>query len=63
MMLRGGGYKVGHDDQLSCSILEMPYRGNITAIFILPDVGQMRHVEEALTVETLDRWNKLIKQR
>ncbi|KAI5162421.1 Serpin A12 [Manis pentadactyla] len=63
MMLHGGGYKVGRDDQLSCSILEVPYRGNITAIFILPDEGQMRHVEEALTVENLDRWSKLIKKR
>ncbi|KAK2507776.1 hypothetical protein MC885_013472 [Smutsia gigantea] len=63
MMFHMGGYKVGHDDQLSCSILEMPYHGDITAIFILPDVGQMKHVEEALRMETFARWSKLTKQR
>lgn len=63
MMFRGGMYQIGHDDQLSCTILEMPYQNNITAIFILPDEGKMKQVEEALRMDTFDRWKKLIMRR
>lgn len=63
MMFRGGMYKVGHDDQLSCTILEMPYKSNITATFILPDKGKMQQVEEALRLDTFDRWKKLVTRR
>lgn len=63
MMFRGGMYQIGHDDQLSCTILEMPYQNNITAIFILPDEGKMKQVEEALRMDTFDRWKKLITRR
>nr|XP_019601576.1 PREDICTED: serpin A12 isoform X2 [Rhinolophus sinicus]XP_019601583.1 PREDICTED: serpin A12 isoform X2 [Rhinolophus sinicus] len=63
MMFRGGMYKVGHDDQLSCTILEMPYKNNITATFILPDKGKMEQVEEALRLDTFDRWKKLVMRR
>ncbi|XP_029806841.1 serpin A12 [Suricata suricatta] len=63
MMFRGGMYKVGYDEQLSCTVLEMPYEGTITAIFILPDKGKMKNVEEALNMDTLVRWKKQMTQR
>ncbi|XP_066198034.1 serpin A12 isoform X1 [Saccopteryx leptura] len=63
MMFHGGMYGVGHDEQLSCTVLEMPYFNNITATFVLPDEGDMKHVEEALTLATFDRWKKLITRR
>ncbi|ELK01172.1 serpin A12 [Pteropus alecto] len=63
MMFRGGIYSIGHDDQLSCTVLEMPYQNNMTAIFILPDEGKMKQVEEALGLDTFDRWKKLITRR
>lgn len=63
MMFRGGMYAVGHDDQLSCTVLETPYQGNITATFILPDEGKMKQVEEALRTDTFARWKRLITQR
>ncbi|KAM6202682.1 serpin A12 [Rhynchocyon petersi] len=63
MMFRTGMYKVGHDDQLSCTVLEMPYQGNMTAIFILPDEGKLANVEEAMVTNVMDSWKKVISQR
>ncbi|KAM9093432.1 LOW QUALITY PROTEIN: serpin A12 [Megaptera novaeangliae] len=63
MMFHMGMYEVGHDDQLSCTVLEMPYQGNMTAVFILPDEGKMKHVEEALGMNTFARWKKLLIRR
>lgn len=63
MMFRGGIYEAGYDEQLSCTVLEMPYQGTITAIFILPDKGKMKNVEEAIKTDTLVRWKKLTTRK
>ncbi|XP_025726226.1 serpin A12 [Callorhinus ursinus] len=63
MMFHGGMYEAGYDRQLSCTVLEMPYQGTITATFILPDEGKMKNVEAALKRDTLDRWKKLVTRR
>ncbi|XP_045679355.1 serpin A12 isoform X2 [Phyllostomus hastatus] len=63
MMFHGGKYEVVRDDQLPCTVLAMPYHSNITALFVLPREGQMRQVEEALGMDTLDRWKKLMMRR
>ncbi|XP_036887280.1 serpin A12 [Sturnira hondurensis] len=63
MMFHGGMYDVGRDDQLSCTVLAMPYYNNITALFVLPEEGRMGQVEEALTLDTLDRWKNLLVRR
>ncbi|XP_060037000.1 serpin A12 isoform X3 [Erinaceus europaeus] len=57
MMSRRGEYQVGHNDQLSCSVLEMPYEGDVTVTFILPDEGKMEQVERAMG---LDAWDGLM---
>lgn len=63
MMHHTGMYEVGRDDQLSCSILNMPFQGDISAFFILPDKGKMQQIEEALNADTLDRWRNLMSRR
>ncbi|XP_036986103.2 serpin A12 [Artibeus jamaicensis] len=63
MMLRGGMYEVGQDDRLACTVLAMPYYNNITALFVLPEEGRMGQVEEALGLDTLDRWKNLLTRR
>lgn len=63
MMFHGGMYAAGYDEQLGCTVLEMPYFNNISAIFVLPDKGHLRQVEEAMTLDTFDRWKKLIRRR
>ncbi|KAM9646712.1 serpin A12 [Trichechus inunguis] len=61
MMFRRGIYKVGHDDRLSCTVLEIPYWGNFTAIFVLPDKGKLESVEKGMVANVLARWKKIIK--
>ncbi|KAM5338861.1 serpin A12 isoform 2-T2 [Glossophaga mutica] len=63
MMFHGGTYEVGRDTQLPCEVLAMPYYDNITALFVLPEEGGMRQVEEALGTDTLDRWKNLMARR
>jgi serpin peptidase inhibitor clade A protein 3 len=63
MMFRGGLYDVAYDDKLSCTILEMPYRGNITATFVLPDEGKLKHLENGLQADIFGKWKKLLSKR
>lgn len=62
-MFRGGMYRVGHDDQLPCAVLQVPYQDNVTATFVLPDAGRMQQVEAALGTSTFDRWKKIVLRR
>uniref|UniRef100_A0A452J5N6 Serpin domain-containing protein n=1 Tax=Gopherus agassizii TaxID=38772 RepID=A0A452J5N6_9SAUR len=63
MMTRDGFYNTHYDKELSCQLVEIPYNGNATALFILPDEGKMKQVEDALLKETVSKWVKSLKQR
>lgn len=52
-----------HDRFFPCSVLRMDYVGNARALFILPDKGKMKEVEEALTPDMLARWNYMLQRR
>ncbi|KAL2789534.1 kallistatin isoform 2 precursor [Daubentonia madagascariensis] len=52
-----------HDQYLPCSVLRMDYKGDATALFILPNQGKMKAVEEVLTPEMIMRWNNLLQKR
>ncbi|XP_043412877.1 kallistatin [Prionailurus bengalensis] len=52
-----------HDKYLPCSVLRMDYKGNAMALFILPNRGKMKQVEEVLTPEILKRWMSLLRKR
>ncbi|KAJ7345137.1 hypothetical protein JRQ81_001087 [Phrynocephalus forsythii] len=56
MMYRQGHYSMLYDKDLSCCVVEVPYKGNASALFILPDEGKMQQVESALAIETLAKW-------
>ncbi|XP_030415330.1 alpha-1-antiproteinase-like [Gopherus evgoodei] len=56
MMTRDGFYNTHYDKELSCQLVEIPYNGNATALFILPDEGKMKQVEDALLKETVSKW-------
>ncbi|XP_062974059.1 alpha-1-antitrypsin-like [Elgaria multicarinata webbii] len=56
MMHRQGNYNFLRDDDLSCWVVEVPYKGDASALFILPDVGKMEHAEGTLGIETLAKW-------
>ncbi|KAM6202684.1 alpha-1-antichymotrypsin-like [Rhynchocyon petersi] len=49
------------DEKLSCTIVELKYTGNTSALFILPDDGKMEEVEAKLSPETLARWRESLK--
>ncbi|KAL1791321.1 Serine protease inhibitor A3N, partial [Sigmodon hispidus] len=51
------------DEELSCSVVELKYRGNASALFILPDEGKMQQVEASLQPETLRKWKDSLRPR
>ncbi|NWU88636.1 AACT protein, partial [Upupa epops] len=53
-----------YDHDLSCEVVELPYHGTARALFILPDDGKMKQVEDALSMDTVCKWdNKLGSRR
>ncbi|XP_029410924.1 alpha-1-antitrypsin-like isoform X2 [Nannospalax galili] len=56
MMNRLGMFDVHHCSTLASWVLLMDYQGNATAIFILPDDGQMQHMEQTLTKELISKF-------
>ncbi|EGW08258.1 Serine protease inhibitor A3F [Cricetulus griseus] len=51
------------DEELSCSVVELKYTGNASALFILPDEGKMQQLEVSLQPETLRRWKDSLRPR
>ena len=51
------------DEELACTVVELPYTSNDSALFILPDDGRMAAVEAKLLPETLRRWRDSLQPR
>uniref|UniRef100_A0A0G2JYK0 Serpin family A member 3N n=1 Tax=Rattus norvegicus TaxID=10116 RepID=A0A0G2JYK0_RAT len=49
------------DEELNCTVVELKYTGNASALFILPDQGKMQQVEASLQPETLRRWKDSLR--
>lgn len=49
------------DEELNCTVVELKYTGNASALFILPDQGKMQQVEASLKPETLRRWKDSLR--
>ncbi|NWR67656.1 A1AT2 antiproteinase, partial [Bucorvus abyssinicus] len=63
MMHQSQFFNIHRDEKLSCWVVELPYKGNAAALFILPDEGTMKQVEDALLKETMSNWMQSFKQR
>ncbi|XP_005047598.1 PREDICTED: alpha-1-antitrypsin-like [Ficedula albicollis] len=63
MMHQNKHFNVHRDEKLSCWIVEIPYKGNVTSFFVLPDEGTMKQVEEALLKETVSDWLRSFQKR
>uniref|UniRef100_A0A8C8RXG3 Serpin domain-containing protein n=1 Tax=Pelusios castaneus TaxID=367368 RepID=A0A8C8RXG3_9SAUR len=63
MMYHDYSYNIFHDEALSCWVVEIPYKGNAAAVFVLPDEGKMEQVEDALLKETVAKWRKSLERR
>lgn len=51
------------DEALSCTVVELKYTGNASALFILPDLGKMEEVEAVLVPETLKKWKDSLQMQ
>ncbi|NXJ14589.1 A1AT2 antiproteinase, partial [Odontophorus gujanensis] len=63
MMQRESGYNIYYDQDLSCEVVELPYKGTAQALLILPDDGKMKQVETALSKETVCNWLSKFENR
>ncbi|XP_047651933.1 serpin A3-8-like [Phacochoerus africanus] len=63
MSLRGLETPYFRDEELACTVVELPYTSNDSALFILPDHGRMVDVEAKLLPETLKRWRDSLHPR
>ncbi|NXI69314.1 A1AT antiproteinase, partial [Anseranas semipalmata] len=63
MMTRDSFYKTYSDKKLYCEVVQIPYKGDVAALFILPNEGKMRWLEDALTKEMVSKWEKLLERR
>lgn len=63
MMYQNKDFNVHRDENLSCWVVEIPYKGNVTSLFILPDEGTMKQVEDALLKETVSKWLRSLEER
>ncbi|KAL2303910.1 hypothetical protein Nmel_009194 [Mimus melanotis] len=63
MMYRKGYYRNYFDEELSCWLVQIPYNGNVAALFVLPDEGKMKQVEDALLKRTVTKWEKSLQDR
>ncbi|XP_063803633.1 alpha-1-antiproteinase-like [Pseudophryne corroboree] len=61
MMTRQGEYRVAFIQEPECKVVEVPYKGNTSAILILPDAGKLHKVEQALRNASLQTWTKLMR--
>ncbi|NWY53925.1 A1AT protein, partial [Chionis minor] len=63
MMHQSKAFNIHRDEKMSCWIVEIPYKGNAAALFVLPDEGTMKQVEDALLKETVSNWMQSLKKR
>ncbi|KFO88168.1 Alpha-1-antiproteinase 2, partial [Buceros rhinoceros silvestris] len=63
MMQSENDYNYHWDHSLSCEVVELPYQGTARALLILPDDGKMKQVEDALSKETICKWDSNLATR
>ncbi|XP_055448730.1 plasma serine protease inhibitor [Psammomys obesus] len=63
MMNREDEYSYILDRNISCMVVGIPYQGNTSALFILPNKGKMKQVENGLNKGTLRNWLKITTKR
>ncbi|XP_032764217.1 serine protease inhibitor A3N isoform X5 [Rattus rattus] len=49
------------DEELNCTVVELKYTGNASALFILPDQGKMQLVEASLQPKNPRRWKDSLR--
>nr|XP_056707397.1 plasma serine protease inhibitor-like [Euleptes europaea] len=57
MMYQKGSYNFLRDEDLSSWVVKVPYKGDSSAWFIMPDQGKLKAVEDGLSGEDFTKWN------
>ncbi|XP_035300838.1 serpin A9 [Cricetulus griseus] len=63
MMQQTELFAFGVDRELGCSVLQMDYRGDAVAFFVLPDKGKMLQLEKSLSARRLRKWGRSLQKR
>ncbi|NWV37544.1 ALMS protein, partial [Grantiella picta] len=63
MMNQEKHFNVHRDEKMCSWVVEIPYKGNVTSLFVLPDEGTMKKVEDALLKETVSDWLRSLEKR
>ncbi|XP_061468040.1 alpha-1-antiproteinase 2-like [Rhineura floridana] len=62
MMIKDSAFNHYYDEGLSCTVVQLLYKGNASALFILPDHGKLKQVEDALGKDLLLKWGKWLEK-
>ncbi|XP_077780529.1 serine protease inhibitor 2.1-like isoform X2 [Podarcis muralis] len=63
MMNKVSWFETYHDKILSCKVVKLPFKSNVSALFILPDQGKMKQLENALSKDVLLKWRNSTKSQ
>ncbi|XP_006879256.1 PREDICTED: plasma serine protease inhibitor [Elephantulus edwardii] len=63
MMNKEDFYLFLQDSKLDCTVVGIPYQGNATALFVLPNKDSMKQVESGLNAKTLQKWLEMLRRR
>lgn len=64
MMQTKANFLATEDNELDCSVLQLPYVGNISMLIVLPyKLGNMWLLERQLTPQVVERWQKNMTNR
>ncbi|KAM4012924.1 serpin A3-6-like [Anomaloglossus baeobatrachus] len=58
MMSNPGVYNLHQDKEHSCTVIELPYKSQVSMLLIVPDHGKIHDVEEALSMDVITGWRK-----
>ncbi|XP_042301432.1 alpha-1-antiproteinase 2-like [Sceloporus undulatus] len=56
MMNKDSQFKSYYDEDLSCQVVRLPYKGSLSALFILPEQGKLKLVEDAFRADVVSKW-------
>ncbi|XP_051006838.1 serpin A9 [Acomys russatus] len=56
-------FAFGVDRELGCTVLQMDYKGDAMAFFVLPDKGKMWQLEKSLSARRLRKWRRTLQKR
>uniref|UniRef100_A0A8D0CDT9 Serpin domain-containing protein n=1 Tax=Salvator merianae TaxID=96440 RepID=A0A8D0CDT9_SALMN len=62
MMLGKGWFDFYFDIKRTCTVLRLDYNDTVSAIFVLPERGKEKQLEEDLSLDTLTEWTRNLQR-